>query len=271
MAEPQETMIDCRGCRVRLRRAGTGAPLLYLHGANGFLEWLPFFDRLSDQFEVIAPDHPSFGRSTTPDWLDDIGDMAYFYLDLIDALHLDGVHLVGHSMGGWLALEMAIRSTARIKTLTLINSAGIRIKGKPIADILVMDREESCAPAVADPQAGGGAACPDIDAADARADRREPRGGGAPCLAAALLQSASAQMAASRHGADPDRVGRQDGIIAPDYAAAFRRSFPARRSTWSRAPRIRRISRGRTACCDDLRLWRRMTRFGRARTPRVKP
>ncbi len=226
MAEPTETMIDCRGCRVRLRRAGTGAPLLYLHGANGFLEWLPFFDRLSDQFEVIAPDHPSFGRSTTPNWLDDIGDMAYFYLDLIDALRLDGIHLVGHSMGGWLALEMVIRSTARIRTLTLIDSAGIRIKGKPIADILVMDREDIVRAAFADPKLV------------------------AEQLALTLTPQMQEQIVANRVAAArlawqprffnpqlgkwlhrvtvPTRIvwGEHDGIIAPDYAAAFQALIP---------------------------------------------
>src|SRR6202167_4761506 len=122
MAQPHETMVDCRGCRLLLRRAGAGAPLLFLHGANGFPAWLPFFETLSDRFEVLAPDHPSFGRSTTPAWLDEVGDLAYFYLDLLDTLGLDGFHVVGHSLGGWIALELAIRSTARVKTLTLIDA-----------------------------------------------------------------------------------------------------------------------------------------------------
>ncbi len=142
MAQGGESKIEVRGCNVHVRRGGAGVPLLYLHGAGGTAMWLPFLDALSDKFDVIAPDHPTFGLSDEPDWLDDIHDMAYFYLDFIEALGLDGVHLVGQSLGGWIGLEMAVRSTRRIKSLTLVGSAGIRIKGKPAADIFIMDPEE---------------------------------------------------------------------------------------------------------------------------------
>ena len=142
MAQCSESKIEVRGCKVHVRRGGSGAPLLYLHGAGGTSAWLPAFDVLSDKFDVIAPDHPTFGLSDEPDWLDDIHDMAYFYLDFIEALGLDGVHLVGQSLGGWIALEMAVRSTRRLTSLTLVGSAGIRIKGKPAADIFIMDPEE---------------------------------------------------------------------------------------------------------------------------------
>jgi pimeloyl-ACP methyl ester carboxylesterase len=226
MAQPSETMIDCRSCRVLLRRAGAGAPLLYLHGAIGFPGWLPFFDRLSQRFEVLAPDHPSFGRSTTPEWLDEVGDLAYFYLDLIDALRLDGVHLVGHSLGGWVALELAVRSTARIRTLTLLDSAGIRIKGKPMPDILVMDREETTRLAFADP-------------------RMVERILATPLTPEMQEQFARDRVAAARLAWQPrffnphlrkwlHRVtvptqivwGEHDGIIPPDYAAEFQKLIP---------------------------------------------
>ncbi|HXQ49980.1 MAG TPA: alpha/beta fold hydrolase [Stellaceae bacterium] len=226
MAQPTESILELDGCRLLLRRAGHGAPLLFLHGANGFPGWLRFFDALSDRFEVIAPDHPSFGRSSTPDWLDEVGDLAYFYLDLIDALGLDGVHLVGHSMGGWIACELAVRSAARLKTLTLIDAAGIRIKGKPIADILVMDREDVVRAAFADPKM--------IEMQ----------------LAMSLTPAMQEQLALNRVAAArlawqprffnphlrkwmhriavPTRIvwGDRDGIIPPDYAAAFQALIP---------------------------------------------
>jgi pimeloyl-ACP methyl ester carboxylesterase len=142
MAQGSESKVNVLGCDVHVRRGGSGAPLLYLHGAGGTAAWLPAFDALSEKFDVIAPDHPAFGLSEQPDWLDDIHDMAYFYLDLIETLGLDGVHLVGQSLGGWIALEVAVRSTRRLQSLTLVGSAGIRIKGKPIADIFIMDPEE---------------------------------------------------------------------------------------------------------------------------------
>ena len=142
MAQGTDTKVEVRGCNIHVRRGGAGAPLLYLHGAGGITTWMPFLDALSENFDVIAPDHPTFGQSDEPDWLDDIHDMAYFYLDFIEAMDLDGIHLVGQSLGGWIALEMAVRSTRRIETMTLVASAGIRIKGKPAADIFIMDPEE---------------------------------------------------------------------------------------------------------------------------------
>ena len=139
MADCIESKIDVRGCKIHMRRGGKGGPMLFLHGAGGIPGWIPAFQSLADRFDVMAPDHPSFGLSDQPDWLDDMNDLALFYLDLIDALQLDGVHVVGQSLGGWLALEMAVRNCTKIKSLTLVGSAGIRIKGKPIADIFMMD------------------------------------------------------------------------------------------------------------------------------------
>ena len=60
------------------------------------------------RFDVIVPEHPGFGESDTPEWLDTVGDLAYFYLDVIEALGLD-VHLCGASLGGWIAAEIAVR------------------------------------------------------------------------------------------------------------------------------------------------------------------
>jgi pimeloyl-ACP methyl ester carboxylesterase len=85
--------------------------------------------RLAQRFDVIAPEHPGFGESETPAWLDTIHDLAYFYLDFLDQLDLDGVHLVGISLGGWIAAELAVRSTARLASLTLVGAAGLHVPG----------------------------------------------------------------------------------------------------------------------------------------------
>lgn len=129
-------------CSVNVMRGGKGPPLLFLHGAGGAGAWLPFMATLSEQYDVIVPDHPGFGRSDRPEWLDDMEDLAFFYLDFINALRLDGVHVVGHSLGGWLAAEIAIRNTARISTLTLVSAAGLTIKGVPKGDIFLWSPEE---------------------------------------------------------------------------------------------------------------------------------
>lgn len=138
----EATEIDVRGCRLHLRRAGRGEPLLFLHGAQGLNGSEPGLDALARHFDVIAPDHPGFGRSGDSDLIDDASDLAYFYLDVLEVLDLDGVHLVGHCIGGWVALEMAIRSTARLGSLVLIGSAGIRVKGVPRADMFVCAEDD---------------------------------------------------------------------------------------------------------------------------------
>jgi pimeloyl-ACP methyl ester carboxylesterase len=141
--KPSESTIEILGSKVFVRRGGVGEPLLFLHGAGGVPMWLPVFEQLAKSYHVIVPDHPLFGRSDTPEWLDDISDMAYFYLDLLEKLDLRNVHLVGNSLGGWIALEVAVRSAARLKSLTLVSAAGIHVKGVPKADIFMMNPEET--------------------------------------------------------------------------------------------------------------------------------
>lgn len=142
MASFAESKIEVNGCGINLRRGGSGPTLLFLHGAGGIPGWMPYLDTLSDSFDVVAPDHPTFGLSDDAEWLSDMGDMAYFYLDFIKQLGLENVHVVGQSLGGWIALEVAVRSTQSMASLTLVGSAGIRIKGMPAADIFMMDPEE---------------------------------------------------------------------------------------------------------------------------------
>jgi len=129
MASHTTSTIRVKDCNVALMRGGTGQPLLILHGASGAGAWLPFMRTLADKFDVIVPEHPGFGSSDTPDWLDNIHDLAFFYLDVLDQLDLDGVHLVGVSLGGWIAAELAVRSTQRLASLTLVDAAGIHVPG----------------------------------------------------------------------------------------------------------------------------------------------
>lgn len=129
-------------CSVNVMRGGKGPPLLFLHGAGGAGIWLPFMDRLAERYDVIVPDHPGFGRSDKPAWLDDISDLALFYLDFMEALSLDGVHLMGSSLGGWLAAEVAILGSSRLRSLTLVDAAGLHITGAPIGDLFLWTPEE---------------------------------------------------------------------------------------------------------------------------------
>jgi len=140
-----EEMVTVAGCRVRVLRGGRedAPPLVFLHGAGGHTGWMAFLDELARDFAVYAPEHPGFGRSDDPPWLDEIGDLAYFYLDFLAALGLDNVHLVGTSLGGWIAAELAVRSTARLATLTLVGAVGIAAGGEPVDDLFRLSTEEN--------------------------------------------------------------------------------------------------------------------------------
>ncbi|HWV90402.1 MAG TPA: alpha/beta hydrolase [Burkholderiales bacterium] len=137
-----DTFVEVDGCRTHLRRAGKGEPLLFLHGASGAPVIMPFMEKLAQRFDVLVPQHPGWGRSDEPAWLENIHDLAYFYLDFLKQLDLRKVTVVGSSMGGWIAMEMAVRDTARMKSLVLVSPAGVAAPGVQPADIFLMAPEE---------------------------------------------------------------------------------------------------------------------------------
>ncbi len=142
MVEHVRETVDVGGCAIEVLRGGSGPGLVFLHGAGGASDWAPYMDRLAERFAVTVPSHPGFGRSDTPGWLDSMSDLAYFYLDAFDALGLDDVHVVGSSLGGWLACEIAIRSTGPMRSLTLVGAAGIPVDGVPMGDLFLWSPED---------------------------------------------------------------------------------------------------------------------------------
>src|SRR5205085_12080423 len=126
---PEPTRITVRDTPVDLLRDGSGPPLLFLHGAGGGGRWLAFQQRLAERFDVLAPSHPGHGGSPAAEWIEHISDLAFHYLDLLDTLRLDRVHLVGASFGGWIAAEIAVMASHRVASLTLIDPVGIKVDG----------------------------------------------------------------------------------------------------------------------------------------------
>ena len=137
----EDRFVEVDGCKVHLRRGGQGDPLLFLHGASGAPAVMPFMEKHAQRFDVLVPEHPGYGKSDEPEWLENIHDMAYFYLDFIEQLGLKNLTLVGSSMGGWIAMEIAVRDTARLKSLILVSPAGIAAPGVRPADIFLMPPE----------------------------------------------------------------------------------------------------------------------------------
>jgi pimeloyl-ACP methyl ester carboxylesterase len=138
----RETSHTVRNVKVRMFTAGEGPPLVFLHGAGGVERWLPFFDLLAARHTVMVPEHPGFGASDNPAWMRNVSDVAMYYLDFLDGLGGTKVHLVGNSLGGWIAAELATRNCAQLATLTLLAPAGVRVKGVLSGDNFIWSLEE---------------------------------------------------------------------------------------------------------------------------------
>lgn len=128
-------MMELQGIELQVVRQGVGSHLLLLHGGDGSQDQLPFFKRLTERFDVIAPVHPGFAGSAIPSHFDNLEDLVYLYLDLLDALDLRDVILVGADMGGWVAAEIAVRNTARLSKLILIDAVGVKPGDRETRDI----------------------------------------------------------------------------------------------------------------------------------------
>jgi pimeloyl-ACP methyl ester carboxylesterase len=132
---------------VRLFTAGDGPPLVFLHGAGGIERWLPFFDLLAARHTVMVPEHPGFGGSDNPAFIRDVSDVAMYYLDFFDDLLGPSGHekidLIGQSLGGWIAAELATRNCTHLKSLTLLAPAGVRVKGILSGDDFIWAPDEA--------------------------------------------------------------------------------------------------------------------------------
>lgn len=125
---------------------GKGAPLLMLHGAGGPRSILVACDRLSKSFHIMAPTHPGFADCPDVERFDTVDDLAYLYLDLLDAMNLSDVTVVGFSLGGWIAAEMAVKSTARIGRLIMVDAVGVKFGGpesNELADLFSIPPSET--------------------------------------------------------------------------------------------------------------------------------
>lgn len=154
------TYLDVHGTRVYLQRKGQGPPLLVLHGEDAASRWRAFHDRLAERFDLLLPDHPGFGHSDLPSWLEGVPDLVYHYLDVLDVLGLDRVYLLGESFGGWLAAELATAHSQRLAGLVLIAPFGLRAQGAPVPDLFMLNREQLAAASVVDSRVAAELAAP---------------------------------------------------------------------------------------------------------------
>ena len=135
MADITTELFETDVGKVQLRRGGNGDPLVYLHSAAGEGEGLVFLNQLAEHYSVYAPIFPGFNESEGIEQIDDMEDAVFHLLDLLERLELDAPNVVGLSLGGWMAAELATRYPDSLSSLVLVNPAGLYVEGDPIKDI----------------------------------------------------------------------------------------------------------------------------------------
>lgn len=216
------------GLDLEIAEGGTGRPLLFLHSWRGDDVASPALATLSTRMRVIAPSHPGFGRSDLRPHLTTVGDLAEFYIDVLDELGLEDVAVVGASFGAWVALEMAVRSTPRISHLVLADAFGVKLGGREdrdIADIFAMSQDDLVAHSFADPSSFAWRPDERTDEellAYTRSREAAARFGWLPYMHNPKL----------KHRLGTVRVptlflwGAQDRIVSPDYGRAYASLVP---------------------------------------------
>jgi pimeloyl-ACP methyl ester carboxylesterase len=227
-AQEKMERIDIAGISLETLIAGSGPPLLFLHGGDYVAQNRPFLDRLATRFRVVAPRHPGFGTTPRLPWFRSVSDIAYLYLDLMDRLDLRDTLLVGSSFGGWVALGIAVRSTARLGRLVLIDSFGVKFAGRDerdIADFYALPADEALRRSFADPAR----VVPDyaaLDDAELQAIARDREAtalyGWKPFMHDPALRHWLHRITV------PSLVlwGEQDGIVAPTYGEQLAAALP---------------------------------------------
>ena len=138
----QPQFIDVNGLNTAYRRKGSGEPVLFLHGAGSTRMWLPMYEQFSKSVDFIAPEHPGFGETPRPDWLQNFNDLVIHYDQFLAELGIVDFHLVGWSLGGWTAAEFASYYPRRLKSLTLIVPIGLRLVDNPGVDFFKLLAEK---------------------------------------------------------------------------------------------------------------------------------
>lgn len=127
--------MEISGVAVDVATMGDGPALMYLHGGYGLAGHEACLEKLAKTHKVIAPSLPGFEHSELPRAYTGIDDLAYFSLDLAGHLDLQDAILVGACFGGWVAAEMAVRSTTRFHRLVLIDPLGMKFGDRLTRDI----------------------------------------------------------------------------------------------------------------------------------------
>jgi len=223
-----------RGATVRVLEGGRGATVVFLHGASGLLPDNPFLDQLAERYHVYAPELPGYGDSTGDERLDDMLDFALHGWDVVSALGLQRPHLLGHSMGGMIAAEMACIASNDLAKLVLVSPAGLWIPEHPIPDLYAMLPFEFAQLLFHDPVAGAALLTGGLDFSNLEAIRdfyiaNAKRMGVASKI---LFPIPNRGLARRLYRLTADTAlmwGKSDRLIPPVYAKRWQELVPAAR------------------------------------------
>ncbi|GAA1883523.1 alpha/beta fold hydrolase [Lapillicoccus jejuensis] len=213
---------------LRVADRGSGRPVLLLHGGAGPTSVAPLAEALTASYpvRVVTPVHPGFDGTPRPEGVGSVGDLADAYVALLDVLGLEGVTVVGSSLGGWVAAEVALRHSPRVAAVVLVGSVGLADDADPIADFFALDLDEvverSYHPAHRDAARAALAAMPE-------AARALVPGNRAALLAYGGATMADPTLRARLTGVTvPVRVlwGAHDRIVPPSHGRGYAEAVP---------------------------------------------
>ena len=133
--EPRTRSVQLQGVNVTVSEAGEGRALLILHGGGGPQTVAPIAAHFAQTAHTLTPTHPGWNGTERPEWFSGIDDLAIAYLSLLAERGLRDVLVIGSSMGGWVAAEMAVRDQAGLITgIVLIGGLGVDLPEHPMCD-----------------------------------------------------------------------------------------------------------------------------------------
>jgi pimeloyl-ACP methyl ester carboxylesterase len=228
MAQEQRRLTLWQGkVETEIEISGEGLPLLYLHGPWGLTPDMPVVQRLAAAYKVFAPRHPgtSSGAPDAAHAIDTFWDLALYYGELMDALGLKSVPVIGHSFGGLVAAEIAASMPERAKRLVLIDAVGLWRDDHPVRNWMIMPEAARPKALFADPAGETARAFFEVpDDKDARVAKLVGLVWAQACTGKYIWPLPDKGLKHRIHRiAAPTLIiwGKADGIISPVYAQEF--------------------------------------------------
>jgi pimeloyl-ACP methyl ester carboxylesterase len=136
--ECTEGTVRVAGADLVFIKGGTGRPLLVLHEEMGHPGWLRWHSALAQSHTLHIPLHPNFGRSPRIEWVNNVRDLACCYSRMLQERGLCPIDVIGFSLGGWIAAEMAVNNSQQFHRMVLVAPAGIRPPEGDIMDTFLL-------------------------------------------------------------------------------------------------------------------------------------